>query len=151
MGGNGTANFGWDSDDFPGVNPYTVPLGSYATTNPWGLFDVSSATSEWTEEVCTGTGGVRVRVHDGSFRAGTSGFAVLDAIYFVGGEYPSYSLPRFGLRIATIPSPASVCILFIGLVICPCKRRRIHKESSVGWMCGAAAHRPAPQILIDQL
>ncbi len=36
MGGNGTANFGWDSDDFPGVNPYTVPLGSYATTNPLG-------------------------------------------------------------------------------------------------------------------
>jgi hypothetical protein len=139
MGGNGTANFGWDTNDIPGVNPYSVPLGAYPTTNPWGLFDIAGGSSEWTEEVITGTGGVRVRVNDGSFRSGTLGFAVSDAIYSAGSEYPSYPLPNFGLRIATIPSQSSVCILLIGLVCSSQQRRRYHDESTVGWLVGAVA------------
>jgi hypothetical protein len=36
------ANAGWDGVDFPGFNPFTVPLGAYANvTSPWGLFDTA--------------------------------------------------------------------------------------------------------------
>jgi hypothetical protein len=122
MGGNGTANFGWRTNDFPGANPYAVPLGAYPTTNPWGLFDIAGGSSEWTEEVLTGTGGVRYWVHDGSFRAGTQGNGVLDAIYAAGGEFPSFPFPNFGLRIATIPSPPTLALLVLPLLS---RRRRL--------------------------
>jgi hypothetical protein len=122
MGGNGTANFGWRAADFPGANPYAVPLGAYPTTNPWGLFDIAGGSSEWTEEVITGTGGIRYWVNDGSFRSGAPGFSVVDAIYSVGGEYPSFPLPNFGLRIATIPSPPTLALLVLPLLS---RRRRL--------------------------
>ena len=30
--------------------PYFIPLGAYESTSPWGLYDVSGGTREWTEE-----------------------------------------------------------------------------------------------------
>jgi hypothetical protein len=35
------ANAGWDDRDFPGFNPFAIRLGAYATTSPFGLYDVA--------------------------------------------------------------------------------------------------------------
>ena len=57
------ANGGWDSVDFPGHNPFSVPLGAYPTVqSPWGLMDVAGGTAEWTEETVL-VNGVLSRVH----------------------------------------------------------------------------------------
>src|SRR5262245_2041095 len=60
--GVGQANAGFNSP-----NPFTIPLGSYSSVSPWGLYDIAGGTAEWTETVQTLSGGNRYRVFDGSY------------------------------------------------------------------------------------
>ncbi len=119
-----TANAGWDDFTYPGLNPYTVPLGAYAgVTSPWGLLDVAGATSEWTE------GYFQIpdeplptdRLFEGSAWRGGGG---LDRAGFSGGEWPGLPDTDFGLRVAThVPSPATIALGFVTMMIIARRRR----------------------------
>ena len=99
--GTGQANAG-----FTNPGPFSISLGAYATTSPWGLYDMAGGTTEWTESVRT-TNGMRSRVFDGS-HWGEDGFQALlgDRIRSASSEFPHIPTYEFGLRIAsTIPAP----------------------------------------------
>lgn len=119
------ANFGWNSSDFPGQSPFSVPLRSYGTVGPWGLLDAAGGTNEWTETVRVGSDGVRVRISDGSYWNSCPGSAGLDAMFGIGSEFPHISSYEFGLRLASsVPTPGP-CIIGAGLLfIIGCTRRR---------------------------
>lgn len=108
MGGNGQANYG-----FFGPDPYSIPLGSYSNvTSPWGLFDVAGATTEWTESVLTFSDGRRFRIQEGSWMASDAGYGPADRIDVeAGAQYPSVTLPDYGLRIASIVPAPGACAL----------------------------------------
>lgn len=118
-GGEGEANFGFDLDH--GVLWSQVPLGAYAGTSPWGLFDVAGATSEWTEEIIQfSPDQFRVRVHEGSYWGSSTGAGRVDRIDGYGDDFPSISTFDYGFRIASaVPSPGmsayGVLVLSLGL------------------------------------
>ena len=121
-----TANAGWDSSFFPGQNAPRVPLGSYATTNPWGLFDVAGATAEWTEGYfqIEGEPIPRQRALDGSSWASLSPL-VTDQVRYLGGSYgPFVQLSDLGFRIASIPSPSWLCLACFSTSYAITRRRR---------------------------
>ncbi len=111
------ANAGWDGTNFVGSNPFAIPLGAYATTSPWGLYDTAGGTSEWTEEPAL-VGGVSPigRFFDGSAWV-SSQAALADQIRYYGSDFPSLSTFDLGFRIASaVPAPglsawALVCLL----------------------------------------
>ncbi len=117
------ANAGGWRDVFPGVSFADIPLGAYAVTSPWGLYDVAGATAEWTEEILTLPEGVRYRVFDGSWWL--DGSVGSDAIPFRGGaEFPNVFTFDLGFRIASaVPGPwSSPLLVFAGA--CAASRRR---------------------------
>ncbi len=125
-----TANFGWDSFDFPGQSPFAVPLGAYANvTSPFGLYDVAGATGEWTEEALYPIPGELFpndRLFDGTWWI--DGFPNSDRLGIAGGsEIPNYSGFELGFRIATsVPAPGA-CSLVAGLfLLSTFGRRRRH-------------------------
>jgi len=121
-----TANAGWDSSFFPGQNAPRVPLGSYATTNPWGLFDVAGATAEWTEGYfqIEGEPIPRQRALDRSSWASLSPL-VTDQVRYLGGSYgPFVQLSDLGFRIASIPSPSWLCLACSSTSYAITRRRR---------------------------
>jgi len=123
MGGVGEANFGFDSGP---VSPFSIPLGAYgAITSPWGLFDTSGGTSEWTEAIHVSFGQNLDRYYEGSHWTSSPGYVVADSIYSYGGDFPSLSTFDLGFRIASsLPAPAaSVVVCSLGIVL-SCKRRR---------------------------
>jgi formylglycine-generating enzyme required for sulfatase activity len=123
------ANGGWDSQ-FPGYSPYDIPLGSYNSTSPWGLFDVAGGTSEWTEEVGY-TNGVFPTDRGFSGTAWVEGGH--DQLQFqnLGGQVPSIGTFNLGFRVAAaIPSPASGLVVASGLIVAG--RRRSRPKHQVG-------------------
>jgi formylglycine-generating enzyme required for sulfatase activity len=106
-----TANAGWDAGRFPGQNAQSVRLGSYATTNPWGLFDVAGATSEWTEGYfqIQGEPIPRERALDGSSWLVFVRPSVTDQTQYLAGSYdPFVQFSDFGFRVATVPGPTGL-------------------------------------------
>ncbi len=106
-----TANAGWDAGRFPGQNAQAVPLGSYATTNPWGLFDVAGATSEWTEGYfqIEGQPFPSDRALDGSSWLVFVRPTVTDQTQYLAGSYePFVQFSDFGFRVATVPGPTGL-------------------------------------------
>lgn len=132
-----TANYGWNSITFPGYDPFSTPLGAYAATSPFGLYDVAGGTSEWTEGalfvVPTDTYPID-RMFDGSCYNGSG---IPDRIGALSGsDSPSYGGAEVGLRIASsVPSPGP-CSLGLGIVFLSTLRRRRHHETR-GWVCRA--------------
>jgi formylglycine-generating enzyme required for sulfatase activity len=118
--GVGQANAGFFSP-----NPFSIPLGSYGTTSPWGLFDVAGATQEWMETVRTLSGGSRSRVLDGSFwTEDTFQGNGLDQIGGWADEFPHVDPFNYGFRIASsVPSPPS-CAVAVGMLSTLSARRR---------------------------
>lgn len=116
------ANASWDESDFPGFSPFSVPLGAYAVTSPWGLYDVAGGTREWMESVLDlGDESPRFRIVDGSAWA-TSGAG--DSIRGRGGEFPSVSTFERGFRIASlVPAPGLVPLLALSLGVLIRRRR----------------------------
>lgn len=111
-------NAGWSSQEFVGLNPFQVALGSYpGVQSPWGLLDTGGATSEWLEEVFgTNSTPSLWRLYQGSSWDGLS-ISAMDAVnVFATGESPlSFPLFDFGLRLSTsVPPPpmTSLPLLF---------------------------------------
>jgi formylglycine-generating enzyme required for sulfatase activity len=124
----GQSNNGWEAQHFPGLSPFTTLLGAYTDVqSPWGLFDVSGATTEWTEEIRFVAGGGMGRAYDGSYW-NNLGSGVGDPVWLrVGETEPWISDYSHGLRIASIvpgPSPLLVMVLSSGCVLVLTKRRR---------------------------
>lgn len=117
------ANAGWQAGDFPGHNPFTVPLGAYPDVeSPWGLFDTSGGTAEWTEEIGLVSGVFPVfRGFDGSAWTVPG----LDQVHFRGGDSPSFSFYDLGFRVASsVPAPGTSALL-AGLLVHFSRRRRL--------------------------
>lgn len=113
------ANALWDLTDFPNLDPFSVPLGAYAVTSPWGLYDTAGATAEWTEEILQFTQSERFRSFEGSFWS--LPYTVGDFVGSTGGdEFPNVPTYEFGLRIAAlVPTPGTAataigCVALIG-------------------------------------
>lgn len=119
-----TANFGFL--DGP-VSPFSVPLGAYGTTNPWGLYDVAGGTSEWTEEVIFSTGLPYDRVFEGTAWVTGSGTSIADSITRRGGGSPPSSFGYlFGFRVAAVvPGPGTLICVAIGVMPFASRRRRL--------------------------
>lgn len=110
------ANSGWRSFDFPGFDPFNIPLGAYNVTTPWGMYDAAGGMAEWTEAVFQiGSSLPEERLLEGSVRNDFSGSA--DRVSGMGGGGdPAFDSMFFGLRIASsIPSPGlgslGMCVL----------------------------------------
>ncbi|MBX3407699.1 MAG: SUMF1/EgtB/PvdO family nonheme iron enzyme, partial [Phycisphaeraceae bacterium] len=119
-------NYGWEAGFFPGYSPFTVPLGAYSDVqSPWGLFDVSGATTEWTEEIRFVAGGGMGRAYDGSYW-NNLGSGVGDPVWLRLGETePWISDYSHGLRIAsTVPGPSVAAVLASGCVVLVTRRKR---------------------------
>ncbi len=102
------ANSNWSDFNYPGYNPFTVPLGAYPQTmSAYGLLDLAGGTSEWLEETFVDVGETyfRARYFDGSPRD-SSPFGADRILGMFGGEAPLIPLMDTGLRIAaSIPAP----------------------------------------------
>ncbi len=114
-----TANAGWDDLDFPGFNPFAIPLGSYPTVqSPWGLLDVAGGTREWAEGVfqLEGEPVPRDRWLEGTgWFFGTNGSPDTVGVRGASGFPTDFSF-QFGFRIASIPAPGP-CSLVVGAVL----------------------------------
>ncbi|MCC6322979.1 MAG: SUMF1/EgtB/PvdO family nonheme iron enzyme [Phycisphaerales bacterium] len=135
-----TANYGWDDRGFPGQSPYTVLLGAYGASSPFGLMDVAGATGEWTEEAGYAVPGdpPTDRYYEGS-QWSTPAF-VADQIIGPGGtDFPSYSANPVGFRIASnVPAPGW-CSLGVGLILWSThRRRRSHERDHEGGVAARA-------------
>jgi formylglycine-generating enzyme required for sulfatase activity len=104
---------------------WEVPLGAYPEMqSPWGLFDTSGGTSEWTEDVIIPT-------HPTTRLVKGAGFDVLnphgmEAIWGYDRIPPWAAGSTTGLRIASaVPPPSSFAIVLLsGLGTCLYRRRR---------------------------
>ncbi len=101
----GEANYGFST---PNLEEFTVPLGAYSNIqSPWGLFDVSGASTEWIEEpFCSGSSLPIGRVQAGTYL--TSAPAITAG---VGSSYgqsdPLDDAYWMGFRVAAVvPTPA---------------------------------------------
>ncbi len=111
------ANALWDTPNFPGHDPFSIPLGAYPEVqSPWGLLDTAGGTAEWTEEIGLVSGVFPVfRGFDGSAWATDGRF--IDHISSRGGDSPSFSFYDLGFRVASsVPSPGS-SVLGFGLLL----------------------------------
>jgi formylglycine-generating enzyme required for sulfatase activity len=119
------ANAGWSSSHFPGYNPYSIHLGAYGITSPWGLFDTAGAAREWTEEALfTSDMGPQYRRFDGS-AWDFGGPAISDLIYHSGGDPPWAWERNIGFRIAgVVPSPPSAAAITLAMLLLHRSRRR---------------------------
>jgi formylglycine-generating enzyme required for sulfatase activity len=123
------SNSGWDAQRIPGFSPFSIPLGAYtAVMSPWGLFDTSGGTAEWTEEARGGPSGIpEVRSLRGSAWNDAPGTARASDLLAVNGnsnEWPGFGTFDFGLRVAAlVPAPACGA-LFLAIGIWGFQRRR---------------------------
>ncbi|GJQ29120.1 MAG: hypothetical protein HBSAPP03_10040 [Phycisphaerae bacterium] len=145
MGGTGEANYGYSAGAF------TVPLGAYNVTSPWGLYDVAGATSEWTETIRTLPVGQRFRVADGSYWGSAPGFSLADRVDLAGAEYPSIPVYEFGFRVASVIPGVPTCAPLFALVAWLTVRKRgaIH-DASVPRGVSVGGSRRHPQRLGGQ-
>jgi formylglycine-generating enzyme required for sulfatase activity len=122
-----TANFGWSGTQYPGQNPFNVPLGSYAVTSPYGLYDVAGMATEWVEEPFFFAGEpIPIdRYYEGSHWLQAAGDFRTDTISLAqGAEPPWLSTFNHGIRIAAaIPAPGTA-LLSAGIVGVRALRRR---------------------------
>ncbi len=116
MGGTGEANWGF--------NGFDVPLGAYAVTSPWGLYDTAGGTAEWTETIQFSSGGEMRRYAEGSWWSdGFVGSLNADSVYGVSTEFPSFPTFEWGLRIAAVvPAPSAASI--VAALLLANRRRR---------------------------
>jgi formylglycine-generating enzyme required for sulfatase activity len=126
------ANGAWESIEFPGHDPFSIPLGAYPTVqSPWGLFDCAGATAEWTEEVVYVNGLFPAyRVSEGSPWASPGATGLADLVNDFGDDFPNASTADLGFRIAaSIPSPSACAVGALVLSRLLCRARRGSRRS----------------------
>lgn len=110
--GIGTTSGGW-KDPQPGGKEWNIPLGAYPESkSPWGLFDTSGGTFEWTEEISNPS--LPSDTERLSFGPSPGEFN-LNEMEWIGSVYSdaaNTTSPLVGLRIASIPCPPSLCLFF---------------------------------------
>lgn len=105
------ANYGFVTQN---LAEFSVPLGAYSSIqSPWGLFDVSGASTEWIEEPFYGSG---PNLPSGRMQAGTfltSGPAITLGVGRIGGQTdPLDDAYWIGFRIAAaVPTPGATALL----------------------------------------
>lgn len=114
--GIGTTSCGWREANF---GEWEIPLSAYpASLSPWGLLDTSGGGREWTEDL---VGNERRSL--GSF-AGARPISARDLIGDGSSIAPFLQESGTGLRVASIPSPATpLSALTFFLVLTPLRRR----------------------------
>ncbi|QOI99964.1 MAG: SUMF1/EgtB/PvdO family nonheme iron enzyme [Phycisphaeraceae bacterium] len=130
LGGDGSAQANAGSRDDRSLQ---VLLGSYAMSNPWGLFDMAGGTHEWTEtSVPVDEERRYVRFFKGSGWLSTTGEDYIDGW---GGDSPGSNFYGMGLRVASVPAPHTALSLVLwGLLTRARTRRRMP--------CGYPSSRP---------
>lgn len=121
------ANAVWESQDYPGLNPFLVPLGSYQTVSPWGLFDTAGMTSEWLEDAFVDpTFGPTSRRFDGTAWTIPESMGIsFDAASGRSSGPPSLASFALGIRIAAVvPSPGWGGVVFGTFLTLATRRRR---------------------------
>lgn len=123
-GANGQVNAGgWQTQYVGQINRFDIPLGAYAVTSPWGLYDVAGATMEWTEEIRTTAEGVRTRVLDGSWWL--DGPVFVDGLPRESSDFPNVFTFDRGFRIAAlVPEPTVTTLLVFAGALSAARRRR---------------------------
>lgn len=126
LGGNGVANYGWDSLSHPNLSPFQVPLGAYTgVTSPWGLFDVMGATSEYTESFIRDVTGYQELIYDGSAWNSSIGNGASDSIRGFRSALPNEGTFDQGFRIAAaIPSVGTATAMLVLGALSGTRRRR---------------------------
>lgn len=112
--GVGTANTGFN---LPSFGEFEIPLGSYSTTNAWGLFDMAGSGSEFTEEIFYGVW--KERVTKGSFAGDQfypSSNGQADRVWALGTIHPDADALYAGFRIAAAV-PTVTCPRFLYQVL----------------------------------
>jgi len=127
-----TSNFNWDGTDFPTFSPLAVSLGAYGNvTSPWGLYDVSGATAEWTEECFFQPGDTfpHGREYDGGWWY--DGGSIPDWIGSPGGTaFPSLSTFDLGFRIASnVPCPS---VFVLGVIVVGMSSAHRRRTTTIG-------------------
>lgn len=120
----GQTSAGIETHGFP--EEWNIPLGAYADmVSPWGLWDISGATDEWTEsyrdEFQFG------RVFLGSYAGATVWQYPDQAWTLEGSGAVNSSNNSTGFRIASIPTPPTAAIAVVGIAVASLKRRRTEK------------------------
>jgi formylglycine-generating enzyme required for sulfatase activity len=119
------ANAAWNNWT-PQVNPFSIPLGAYNVTSPWGLYDTSGAGAEWTEEYLWFQPIdplPRSRYADGGYWTG--GSTLPDTAGAVAaGDHPGFQDWIYGFRVASIPSPGSGGLVVVFACALAQRRRR---------------------------
>ena len=123
----GEANYGFVTGT---GEEFTVPLGAYGQIqSPWGLFDVSGASTEWIEEPFYLFGGPGTALPTGRIHAGTyltsSPGAIFTTVGGIGGQSDSLDDAYWmGFRIAaTIPAPGGGILLSLSGMLMLRQRR----------------------------
>ena len=132
------ANGGWSSQEFPGYDPFTIPLGSYPDVQtPWGLLDAAGGTTEWLEETVL-SGGIwpMARVFEGSQWGASGAVTLRDALdASFAGNFPNTSIRDYGFRIVSVVPDVSTCTPILILVLSVLGRRSrtgaCHNEDQV--------------------
>lgn len=119
--GVGTTSAGYDTN-MP-FGEWDIPLGAYLDAlSPWGLWDTSGASQEWTEEVITPEFR-RARALKGSY-AGPAGSIESDHVSRYSAMYPESALAS-GLRVVSaVPSISSGALIVMVIVTTNFRRRR---------------------------
>lgn len=101
---------------------WNIPLGAYEhVVSPWGLWDISGGTDEWTESY---NGEVQIdRLILGSY-AGFPGWQWADQAWTFGAGVPDSSGNSTGFRIASIPTPPTAAIAVVGMMATIPRSRR---------------------------
>ncbi|MDP1660404.1 MAG: hypothetical protein Q8L55_00685 [Phycisphaerales bacterium] len=130
----GEANYGFST---PNLEEFTVPLGAYSNVqSPWGLFDVSGASTEWIEEpfYSLGSPGTALptgRYHAGTFLTGSSSEIFLSLGGIGGQSDPIDDAYWYGFRLAAVvPSPQTGILLMLWGTLLLRRRRGTHPCSS---------------------
>ncbi|MBL9001692.1 MAG: SUMF1/EgtB/PvdO family nonheme iron enzyme [Phycisphaerae bacterium] len=123
--GFGQANAAFDFGD---DSHFRIPLGAYpGTVSPWGMLDAAGATSELLESVLQQGVGAPYRFLAGSHWGNWAGG---EAIYNVGGEFPSIPDLNYGFRIAAaVPSSGPVMAMMLWSATLLLRRRRAPGDS----------------------
>jgi len=121
------ANYGFSTPD---LAEFSVPLGAYSgVQSPWGLFDVSGASTEWIEEPFYFLGGPGTALPTGRLHAGTyltgSPSDVFLGVGGIGGQSdPLDDAYWMGFRVAAVvPTPAPSLAVLCWMSIAARRRR----------------------------
>ena len=122
--GTNNANF-YNPPRFTDPTNYLTSVGAFAASpGPYGTFDQGGDLFQWNETAVTGSSrGVRGGSYNGTALGLRSSYGLDDV--------PTDEFFDLGFRVASVPEPSSVILLFIGIVALAIARRRVPRRSAL--------------------